>query len=118
MLDAIVFEFLGKVMRGTDNIIGVICVVYHHSPHFGFGGGIGKIGVFFDSDRVGKIPRMEPVKRRRDKGTETARDDAGHAHVFAAVHHLDGGNFKALAKTKASNRTASFVVDVENIVFL
>lgn len=118
MLDAVVFEFLGKVMRGTDDIVGVICVVYHHGPHFDFGGGIGKISVFFDSDRVGKIPRMEPVKRRRDKSAKTARDDAGHAHVFAAMHDLDGRDSKALTKTETSNRAAGFVVDVENVVFL
>ena len=118
MLDAVVFEFLGKVMRGADDIIGVICVVHHHGPHFGFGGGIGKVSVFFDSDRVGKIPRMEPVKRRRDNGTETARDDAGHTHVFAAMHDLDGRDFESLAKTKAGDGAAGFVVDVENIVFL
>ena len=50
------------MVRGTDDVIGVIRMVHHHGPHFGFGGGIGKVGIFFDFNGVGKIPRMEPIK--------------------------------------------------------
>ena len=45
-------------------------------------------------------------------------NDAGNAHIFAAVHDLNGGDVELLAEAESSDGAAGFVVDVEDVVVL
>ena len=41
VFDAVMSKFFGEMVRGGNDVVGIIGVVYHHGPHFGFGGGVG-----------------------------------------------------------------------------
>ena len=54
-------QLFSEMLAGGKDEVGEIGMVDHQSPHFAAGDSGGKIVVFFDFDRVGKIPGMKPV---------------------------------------------------------
>ena len=49
------------MLGGCEDEVGVVGVVDHHGPHFGFGDCVGEVGVFFDFDFAGDVPRVKKV---------------------------------------------------------
>ncbi len=68
-----------------------------------------------NGDFMGQIPRMDEIESIGDKGAQAEGDKVGFAHVFATVHDLDRGDFESFGQAESGNRTAGFVVDVENV---
>ena len=99
MFDAVMLQFLSEMMRRAKHVIGIVSMVYHHGPHSGLGDGVGEVVVFSDFNRVGKIPGMKPIQGRANESAEPEGHHAGHAHVFAAMHNLEGGDVKLFTKT-------------------
>ena len=38
--NSVIVEFLGEVVRGGDDFVGIIGMIDHEAPHFGFGDGV------------------------------------------------------------------------------
>ena len=59
--DAIMLKFGAEMLGWRNNEIGIVGMVYHEGPHFGFGDGVGEIIVAVDFDGVWDVPRMKPI---------------------------------------------------------
>ena len=44
------------------------------------------------------IPRMKPVEKRSDDSAKTEWNNVGNAHIFAAMHYLNGGDVQPLTQ--------------------
>ncbi len=58
---------------------------------------------------------MDEIQGVGNKSAQTKGDEVGFAHVFAAVHDLNRGDFESFGEVEGGDGTAGFVVDVKNV---
>ena len=103
-------------MRGRRNDeIGAVGVIHHQPPHVDGRNIIGQIVVAMNLGAMWEVNFMKKIQRHRDQRTKTPRNNILFAHIFAAVHNLDGGDVELVGQAKAGNRTTCFVVNVKNV---
>ena len=59
---------------------------------------------------MGNIPRVEPIEECGNNGAKSKRNNIGNSHIFATMHHLNGGDVEFFAKIESGDRATRFVV--------